>query len=207
MSAPVRKYAFDTVFDAGGAVLREGARTRMFTIEEVEAERAAAYAAGRDDEVARAQAQAADAVARIAAAAQDVVARLTADRRAMLADAARLALTAARAAAGAALERFGVVRVESAIDAAFEGFVGAPRVIVRIAPALADARAQLEDAARAHGFDGALVVRADPAVRVGDVTIDWGEGSIAHDSAEALARIETLVADALSRAADEGSGP
>lgn len=206
MSAPARKYAFDTVFDASGAVLREGARTKSFTIEEVEAERAAAYAAGRDDEVARAQRQTADAAAKIAAAAHDLVSSLTADRKAMLTDAAHLALAAAGAASGAALDQFGHARVVAALDAAFEGFVGAPRVVVRVSPALADVRTQLEDTAREHGFDGALVVRADASVRLGDVTIDWGEGSIAHDSAEALARIESLVKGALSRNDGEGQG-
>ncbi|MDX2235375.1 MAG: hypothetical protein NW200_12830 [Hyphomonadaceae bacterium] len=207
MSAPVRKYAFDTVFDADGAVLREGARTRSYTVEEVEAERSAAFAAGRDDETARAQAAMAQAVQQIAASAGHLVSAITADRRVMLADAARLALAAARVASGAALDRFGEARVAAALDAAFDGFVGAPRVVVRIAPALSEARAMLEEIARSHGFDGALVVRADPAVRAGDVSIDWGEGSIAHDSADALRRIEAMVSDALANnAGDDATG-
>jgi len=205
--APVRRYAFDTVFDADGAVLREGARTRSFTIEEVEQERATAYAAGRNDETARAEAQIAQTLSDIAAATTALTTRLAADRREMLSDAARLALAAARKAAGAALDAFGDARVAAALDEAFDTFVGAPRVVIRVAPGMQGVRERLGATARDHGFDGALVVRADPAVRAGDVTIDWGEGSIAHNSEEALRRIEDMVLSALARETDTGHTP
>jgi flagellar assembly protein FliH len=194
-----RAYAFDTVFDADGGVLREGARARLYTFDEVEQERAASYAAGREDEAGRAARETATALTQIAAAARDLADRTGADRRATMADAAKLALAAARKAAGAALERFGEVRVSTALEEAFETFVSAPRLVLRVAPQLADARERLESIARDHGFDGALIVRADPAVRVGDVILDWGDGAIAHDSAEALTQIEALVAAALAQ--------
>ena len=200
----MRRYAFDTVFDSDGAVVREGVRTRSFTTEEVEQERASAYEAGRQDEVARAEAQIARALSDIAASTAALTATLAADRRAMLTDAAHLALAAARKAAGAALDGFGDARVAAALDEAFDTFIGAPRVVIRVSPGLQGVRERLEEAAREHGFDGALVVRADPAVRAGDVTIDWGEGSIAHNSEEALRRIEDMVLGALARDTDTG---
>jgi flagellar assembly protein FliH len=199
LSAPVRKFAFDTVFDADGAVLSEGARTKSFAIEEVEAERAAAYAAGKKDETARAEAQTADALTRIASSAQALAQRFAAERGALMADAAALALAAARTAAGAALDQFGEARVSAALEAALESFIGAPRVIVRIAPVLEHIKPALEEAARTQGFDGAFLVRTDPGVRVGDVSIDWGESAIALSSAEAFARVEALVAERLAQ--------
>lgn len=206
-AAPVRRYAFDTVFDADGAVLREGARTKSFTIDEVEAERATAYEAGRKDELARAEMQIARALTEIGAATAALTAQIAADRREALVDAARLALAAARKAAGAALDGFGEARVAAALDEAFDTFVGAPRVVIRVSPNLQGVRERLDETAREHGFDGALVVRPDPAVRGGDVTIDWGEGSIAHNSEEALRRIEDMVLSALARDADTGNAP
>lgn len=197
MSA-LRAYAFDTVFDTDGAVLREGARARLYSFDEVEQERASAFAAGREDESNRAARETAAALAAIAAAARDLADRTGADRRATMRDAAGLALAAAKKAAGAALERFGEVRISAALEDAFEAFVGAPRLVLRVAPQLADARARLDSIARDHGFDGALIVRADPAVRIGDVVLDWGDGAIAHDSAEAMAQIEALVMAALA---------
>lgn len=204
MSA-ARRYAFDTVFDADGAVLAEGVRAHNFTFDQVEAERAAAYEAGRNEETARAQAEMARALSDIAATAADLTQRLAADRRTMLTDAARLALAAARKAAGAALSAFGEERIAAALEEAFDTFVGAPRVVVRVAPGLQGVRERLEEAAREHGFDGALVVRADPGVAAGDVTVDWGEGSIAHNSEEALRRIEDMVQQALARDAGPGT--
>ena len=206
-AAPARRYAYDTVFDADGAVLREGARSRGFTMEEVEQERAQAYSAGRDDELARAEERIALALSEIAAATADLTMKLAADRREMLTDAAHLALAAARKAAGVALEEFGAARVATALDEAFDTFVGAPRVVIRVSPDLQGVRERLDRTAREHGFDGALVVRADPAVRVGDVTIDWGEGSIAHNSEEALRRVEDMVFQALARTAEPGTTP
>jgi flagellar biosynthesis/type III secretory pathway protein FliH len=200
-----RAYAFDTVFDEDGAVLREGTHGRLYSWEDVERERQAAHAAGREDEANRAARDTAAALAQIAAAARDIAARYGDDRRAVMADAAQLALAAARKAAGAALDRFGETRVSAALEEAFDAFVSAPRVVLRVAPVLTEARERLEGIARDHGFDGALVVRADPAVRLGDVVIDWGEGAIAHDSADAITRIETLVANALAANTDTGS--
>lgn len=194
-----RRYAFDTVFDADGAVLREGARARSFTLDEVERERAAAHEAGRAEQAAKDEARTAAALAQIAEAARLATTRLVEDRRALHADAARLALVAARAVAGAALERFGEAQVAAAVDAAFESFVGAPRLVVRVAPALQGVRAAIEETARAQGFDGAIVVRADPSVRAGDATIDWGDGAVASDSEDAFARIEAAVTAALAR--------
>lgn len=197
-----RAYVFDTVFDASGAVLREGARARTYSHDDIEKARAEAYAAGRDDEANRAATATANALDAIAVAARDLAARHGQDRRATMADAARLALLAAQKAAGAALDHFGEARVAAALEEAFDAFVGAPRVVLRVAPALSEARARLEAIAGEHGFDGALVVRADPAVRIGDVIIDWGDGAIAHDSADAFARIEALVAENLARNTD-----
>lgn len=205
MTATVRRYAFDTEFDATGAVVRQGARTRSYSIEEVEQERATAFAAGRNDEVARAQAQVAQAVSAIAQATQDLTRAVAAERRAMLADAAALALAAARKTAGAALDAYGIARVQAVLEDAFESLVGAPRVIVRLSPALEDARALLEETARANGFDGALLVRADPAIALGDVTLDWGEGAVVHDQAEALRRIEDAVTRGLAGMSETGS--
>jgi flagellar assembly protein FliH len=201
---PIRRYAFDTVFDSDGAVLSEGARTRSYTMDEVDHERANAYAAGRDDEIARAEAQIAQTLSDIAAATSALTTRLAADRREMLADAAHLALAAARKAAGVALEAFGGARVTAALEDAFDTFVGAPRVVIRVSPDMQGVRERLDATARDHGFNGALVVRVDPAVRAGDVTIDWGEGSIAHNSEEALRRIEDMVLGALARETDKG---
>lgn len=204
-AAKVRRFSFDTEFDASGAIVRQGARTKSYSIEEVEAERAQAYAKGRDDDVARANAQIAQAVSSLAQAAQSLTREVALERRQMLKDAAALALAIAQKISGRALDAWGLERVSGALDEAFDSIVGAPRVIVRVAPALESARAQLEETARHGGFEGALVVRADPSIRFGDVTFDWGDGAVVHDSAEALRRIEEHTVQSLAALTETGA--
>lgn len=201
--ATIRRFAFDTEFDASGAILRQGARLTNYSIEEVEIERATAYEQGKEDETARAQAQLAQAVSAIAQATHDLTQAVLAERRAMLCDAARLSLAIARKIAGAALETQGIARISAALEDAFDSILGAPRVIVRLSPALEGARAHLEEVAKHSGFDGVLVVRPDPSIRLGDVTLDWGDGAVIHDSAESYRKIEELVMRQLDASQDE----
>jgi flagellar assembly protein FliH len=76
---------------------------------------------------------------------------------------------------------------------------GTPRVVVRLAPAMiAGIKSRLEEAARIGGFDGAVIVRAEPSIAIGDVILEWPEGAIAHDRAAAFARIDEVVQRALT---------
>ena len=45
-------------------------------------------------------------------------------------------------------------------------------------------RAQLEEIARTRGFDGRLVVVAEPEIAVGDCKIEWADGGVVRDMAE-----------------------
>jgi len=194
----IRRYAFETVFDTDGAIVSEGAAAPVYTATDLERERAAGFEAGRDSETARAEAQTAAALTAIADAVARLVERTSADRRAMTEDAARLALVAARKVSGMALAAFGEQRIVGALDAAFETFIHAPRIVIRVAPGLEGVRAKLEDTARDHGFAGALVVRAEDGLEAGDVSIDWGEGAITLSADDAFRRIEDIIAQALS---------
>jgi flagellar biosynthesis/type III secretory pathway protein FliH len=194
----IRRYAFETVFDADGAILSEGVTAPMYSAADLEREHEAGFEAGRRSESARAEAEAAAALADIAQSVARMSERTTADRRAMAEDAARLAIVVARKVAGLALARFGEDRVVAAIDAAFETFVHAPRLVVRVGESMEGVRARLDEVAGDHGFSGTLVVRAEPGLQQGDVSIDWGEGAMSLGSEDAFRRIEEIVAAALS---------
>ena len=194
----IRRYAFETVFDADGAILSEGVAAPMYSATDLERERQAGFDAGRHSETARAEAEAATALAAIAQSVARLCERTTADRRAMAEDAARLALVAARKVAGAALAAFGEDRVVAALDAAFETFVHAPWLVVRVGPDMDGLRTRLEDVARDHGFPGTLVVRVEAGLQQGDVSIDWGEGAMSLGSEEAFRRIDEIIANTLS---------
>jgi len=197
-SLATRRYAFETVFDTDGAILSEGAAAPMYSADDLARERAIGIEEGTKSEIARAEALSAAALASLAASAAKLSERSVEERRAMMQDAANLALAAARKVAGLALESFGEDRVVAALDAAFESFIQTPRLVVRIAPGAESIRARLEDAARDHGFAGALVVRPEPGHGPGEVTLDWGDGALTLSAAEAFTRIEAIIADKLS---------
>jgi flagellar biosynthesis/type III secretory pathway protein FliH len=187
----MRKFTFETEFGADGAIVRDGdAFKTQFNKAEVEAVRAEAFEEGRRTS----EREAAQALTLLSQSMRALLDRYEIEQGLLRDEAVAVALAAARKAADIALESFGEDRVIVALEAAMECLRGTPRVVVRLAPTMiAGIKSRLEDAARIGGFDGALIVRADPAVAIGDVILEWPEGAIAHDRAAAFARIDEVV--------------
>jgi flagellar assembly protein FliH len=98
-----------------------------------------------------------------------------------------------------------------AIDC-FKQLVTAPHIVVRVNDALlAVAKQRLGDAARARGFEGRLVVIAEPDVALGDCRIEWADGGVTRDSVKTEAAIADMVRRYVTARAPEGadapSGP
>ena len=76
----------------------------------------------------------------------------------------------------------------------FSHLVGLPHVVVRINEALYEtARARLQDIASACGFQGRLVVLAEPDIEFGDCRIEWADGAVVrHRAATEAAIAETV---------------
>jgi flagellar assembly protein FliH len=195
--AQARKFSFDTEFAADGAVLRE--TPKRLTPEEIEAQCAAAYERGKQDALAQAERDAAAALGALAHAASAVLSHLDAESRAMREEAARLAITAARKIADAALDAFGVERAAAAIEAAMDALRHQPRLVVKLSPAAAETlKPRIDAISEKHAYAGAVLVRAEPGFGEGEVSIDWSDGVITLDPAEAGARINTLLEAALA---------
>lgn len=193
----VRKYAFDTEFAADGAVVR--ASTTRLSPEAVEAERKAAYERGKQDVMALAERESAAALAQIAQATNAILSRLDNESNILRADAAQLAMAAARKIAGAALDQFGADRVASAIEATMDMLRHQPRLVVKLAPEAAEIlKPRIEAMAEAHAYAGAILVRAEPNLRGGAVAIDWSDGVIALDPDDIARRAEEIVSSALA---------
>jgi flagellar assembly protein FliH len=74
--------------------------------------------------------------------------------------------------------------------------VASPHVVVRVSEALyAVTRDKLDEIARSRGFEGRLVVLADPAIAPGDCRIEWADGGINRD----YAATEAAIAEAVAR--------
>jgi flagellar assembly protein FliH len=68
----------------------------------------------------------------------------------------------------------------------FKQLSAAPHVVVRVNDALHDTtRTQLDEIARTRGFEGRLVVLAEPEIAVGDCKIEWADGGVIRNSAKA----------------------
>lgn len=188
----VRKFTFDTVFDASGRILRDAEGPRAsYTVDEVETAKQEAYAAGERSTTARAQEQIAQALNAIAAAANEMLTRMSAESASLKQDAAALGLAAAKAAAGRALSCFGEAEIAGFFEEAADLLRTAPRINIRVAPEAAEAAAvSLVEAASQAGLDGQLVIVADENASPGDIAIDWPEGAVERSTQHALQRIE-----------------
>ena len=69
-----------------------------------------------------------------------------------------------------------------------------PHIAIRINDALYDrARERIEDLAKRSGFEGRLVILAEPDIGVSDCKIEWADGGCTLDRAATDARIDELV--------------
>jgi flagellar assembly protein FliH len=192
----LRKYAFDTEFAADGAILRETPRR---TPEDIAKANEDAYERGKQDALAQAERRAAAALEAIADAASGVLTRLDVESQAMRAEAARLAIVSARRIAGAALDAFGLERAQRAVEAAMDLLRHQPRLVVKLPPDIAEQlKPRIAAMCETHAYAAAVLVRADDALKAGEVVIDWSDGLIAMDPADAAKRIEQLIDAALA---------
>jgi len=76
----------------------------------------------------------------------------------------------------------------------FSHLVSTPHLVVRINASLYEiARDQIERLAKQSGFEGRLVVLAEPEIATGDCRIEWADGGVVLDRAAIDAKINELV--------------
>ena len=194
-----RPFTFDLEFDDAGAVVAPPVLVRVITPEEVEAAREEGFARGQASVVARAetaQAQALGEIGRMLGAALSTLTALAHEHRSA---AAELALAAARAIAGAALERCPEAPAEAALEALAQEVSASPRLVISAHPGQADRlRAALEQQADRIGYPGAVVFKAEPRLSPCGFSFDWGDGRAAFDPDAAFARVRAALEGALA---------
>jgi len=199
MDSPHRKFGFDTVFDDRGGSYTPPKVKKNFTIEEVEALKAQAFAEGERSAVARAEQEAAHALAEVAHAVQEAFGALTHVAHGHREGSAMLALACARKIADAALHHFPEAPVAAALEALAREVEAQPRIFVRVSAELEE-RTQnaLEHVAAQIGFQGQIVARADGAMAPAAFTFDWGEGRAAFDPDGAAQRVAEALEAAIA---------
>jgi flagellar assembly protein FliH len=92
------------------------------------------------------------------------------------------------------LAREPFAEIEALAKNCFRELVATPHVVVRINDALyAEAQGKLAEIGRQSGFEGRLLVLAEPDIAVGDCRIEWADGGMTRDRAAADAMIEETV--------------
>lgn len=194
MSAPV-KFLFEDDFAAGHAGRAAKANVPLAAHEaalaRAEAEAYRKGFAASEDKIGGRTAAACERIAQgVAGLAQD----LGAIEAKLEAESVEVAFAVSRKLAPEliAAEPFG--DIAALASACFRQLIAAPHVVIRVAESIYEtAHKRLEDIARLHGFEGRLVVLAEPALALGDCRIEWADGGLARDRAATEATISEAV--------------
>ena len=197
MSAAKAKFTFDTEFRPAGDVVSEAARIRQkktLTVEELENLCARAKQEGTQGAQVRATENVNQTLAAIVIAIRAALDQSHAAIEELRAEATELAFAAAKKIAPAALKALPAADVEAALREAMHQGIGEPRITLRAAP---DVVAVLETkvAAIAHeeGYEGRVMIAADPAIRGADCRIEWRGGGSERSEAAIEAALDALI--------------
>jgi len=176
---------------------------RSLTPAEIATRIAEAEAAGYRKGFAAAEAETAAETARRRAAALehigsalDALANTLAAIEARLeAEAVEVAVAVARKLAGELVSREPLAEITALATECFRQLVAAPHVVVRVNDTLHEfARDRIQEIAQQRGFEGRLVVLAEPDLAPGDCRIEWADGGRVRERAAIEATISELVA-------------
>jgi flagellar assembly protein FliH len=199
MSAPA-KFLFDIDFGAGRGKQADHVMSSAAVAAAVAEAEARGYRTGRDaaraEAIMEAERLAAAALDRIGNALEQLVCGLRAVEGRLEAEAVEVAAAVATKLAPELIAREPFAELAALAAECFKHLVGAPHVVVRVNDALhAQARDRLAEIARAQGFEGRLVVLAEPDIAPGDCRIEWADGGLSRDRA----RTEAVIAEAVDR--------
>jgi flagellar assembly protein FliH len=196
MGAPT-KFLFDVDFASGGE-RKQTVALAEHALKLAEAEQAGhrrGYGEGQRDAKAEADRRVAAALERIAAGITEANAGLKTIETRLECEAVEVAVAVARKLAPALIAREPFAEIEALAQECFRQLVATPHIAVRVNDALYDvARENLEGIVRARGFEGRLVVLAEPEIALGDCRIEWADGGISRDSS----RVETVISEAVA---------
>ena len=198
MSAAPAKFLFNVDFGVSEDKQADSITKAALEVAVAEAESRgyrSGHAAGHAEASAEAQRRMAAALERIAGTLSTLAAGLQGIEQRLEAEAVEVAVAVGSKLAGELVAREPFEEIAALASDCFNQLLAAPHVVVRINDALyADARERLEEIARLRGFEGRLVVLAEPDIAPGDCRIEWADGGIKRDRARTEAAINDAVA-------------
>jgi flagellar assembly protein FliH len=196
MAAPA-KFLFDTDFSAPDKS-RERAATPVEIAQKIAAAEARAYRDGYDAAQREAKAEsdrrAALALEEIGLAIQGIATRFSGIEARMETEAVDVAVAVARKLCSELIAGEPLVEIMALVRDCFSHLVSTPHLVVRINDSLYEAaHAQIERLAKRSGFEGRLVILAEPEIVTGDCRIEWADGGVVLERAAIEAKIGELV--------------
>jgi flagellar assembly protein FliH len=196
MAAPA-KFLFDMDFSAP-----DRARERPATPSEIAQRIAAAesrayrdgHEAGQREAKAESDRRAALALEEIGIGIRGIAARFAGIETRMETEAVDVAVAVARKLCSALIAGEPLGEISGLVGDCFAQLVSTPHLVVRINDALYEsARERIERLAKQSGFEGRLVILAEPEIETGDCKIEWADGGVVLERAAIEAKINELV--------------
>jgi flagellar assembly protein FliH len=196
MAAPA-KFLFDVDF-AAPEKGREKPATPAEIAQKIADAEARAYRAGYDaaQHEARVESDRRSALAleEIGLALRGIATRFSGIETRMETEAVDVAVAVARKLCTELIAREPLGEIAALVADCFSHLVSTPHLVVRINDTLYEAaREKIERLAKQSGFEGRLVILAEPGIATGDCRIEWADGGVVLDRAAIEAKISELV--------------
>ena len=196
MAAPA-KFLFDMDFGVPDKK-RERAATAAEIAEKVAEAEARAYRAGYDAAQREAKAESdrrsALALEEIGIAIKGIASRFSGIETRMETEAVDVAVAVARKLCSELVSREPLGEITALVSDCFSHLVSTPHLVVRIHDSLYEAaREKIERLAQQSGFEGRLVILAEPEIATGDCRIEWADGGVVLERAAIETKINELV--------------
>jgi flagellar assembly protein FliH len=196
MASPA-KFLFDVDFAAPDKS-RERPATAAEIAQKIADAEAKGYRNGYDAAQREAKAEsdrrAALALEEIAIAIKGIAMRFSGIEARMETEAVDVAVAVARKLCGELISREPLGEITALVADCFSHLVSTPHLVVRINDSLYEgAREKIERLAAQSGFEGRLVILAEPDIATGDCRIEWADGGVVLERGAIEAKINELV--------------
>ena len=197
MAAAPAKFLFDMDFGAPDKT-RERPATPSEIAQKIASAEARAHSdgfeAGQREAKAESDRRSALALEEIGIAIKGIAARFSGIETRMETEAVDVAVAVARKLCSALIAAEPLGEITGLVGECFSHLVATPHLVVRINDSLYDvARERIERLAKQSGFEGRLVILAEPEIVGGDCKIEWADGGVVLERAAIEAKINELV--------------
>lgn len=196
MAAPA-KFLFDTDFAAPAASRERAVSSEEIAKQVAEAEARAyrdGFAAAQREAKAESDRRTALAFEEISIAIRSIASNFGNIETRMETEAVDVAVAVARKLCSELVAAEPLTEIAALVSDCFRHLTSTPHIVVRINDALYDtARKTIDELAKRNGFEGRLVILAEPDIATGDCKIEWADGGMTLERAQIDAKIAELV--------------